>query len=117
MYQIPVCAMQFDNIEARLESALGSRRKALHNHANIGDGEFGREGISGREGNGTRRDRLPPALLSWYDVSTPPRRIGTALSAGMRELNTGNRTVLLQKARYACERLDVLVFPDAQVQR
>src|ERR1700685_1739021 len=68
----------------------------------------------GVEGDGTGRYRFP-AAGDRHGATATPRHVRAGLASGMRELNARHSALRLYEARNAGERLNVLVFPDAEI--
>jgi hypothetical protein len=60
----------------------------------------------------------PPTYLRRLQArSSFPGRLTTGLPSGMGQLNAGNRSLRMNKSRYARKRLDMLISPDPHIPR
>ena len=115
--QVAVRAMDLDHVESRPQGARRSLAEAIGETVNFRLGERVRRRVSGAERHGAGRRRLPAAFGLGQQTAAIPRPLRTAFSPGVRQLDARRRALAVQESRDASQKLDVLVFPDAQVVR
>src|SRR5207253_9036518 len=109
MEQISVRGVNFDNAESRQAGAARRRDEGFDNLPNPAFVQRRGMRIPVREGNGAGRDGRPATFGFRYHSRAFPGAHRAALSYCMLPLSSGDRALVPNETRDACERLDSLV--------
>ena len=113
--QVAVGGVDLDHAEAGVVGALRRLDERLLQPVDAGDVERFRRRIIVGEGLGAGRERCPAAGILGHLAVAGPGAVGAGLAAGVRQLDAGDRALLVDEMRGAGERLEMPVAPDTQV--
>ena len=117
MDEISVGCMYFDDLDSRGERPFRGRDKILDHGADFHFAHFHGGRVAGVKRNRARRERLPSSVGYSDGRSSLPGDPRTAFTACVSELDTRDRSVIVQQSNDAREFLDVPVFPQTQIRR
>src|SRR5450759_826372 len=104
-------------LETGFARATSASRKLGDHMADAGLVEFTRHSIAFAEGHRRRSNNRPAAFALAQRALRLPTQCDAGLAASMSQLQGGYATLLTRQARDACQRLDLLIVPDAQIAR
>ena len=110
--------VDLDHAKAGSAGALRGSDERLDGVGDVARRHVARLRIGVRELHGAGRHDVGPAAFAFRDRAvTAPRAIGARLAAGMRELHARDAALRVHEADDACQHLDVIVLPDAEIFR
>ena len=109
-------AMDLDHLETGLKGAVCRHAEGTNNVLNAHPVQFIGRLAAGIEWDGTRADDRTPSTHRLRDRhSALPRRRRARLASGVRQLDSGGRSVLPDKCRDTGQLLDVIVRVDPEI--
>src|SRR5712664_749625 len=118
MNQVSVSSVNLNDTEARFTGTACRRGKSGNDVLNTIDRKRSRHRIVIGERQRTRRNDIAPPAFTFGNLPVAcPWRVRAALAAGMRQLHPSHAALLVNKPHDASQRLNVIVFPAAQVLR
>ena len=120
MYQIAVRVVDFDDIEACFERALGCVGPARLEHRHVGDGKLSRDDVACRHRLGRGRNRVPlfvatRQVLGRQRPVAVPGPLHGAFAPCMCDLNAGHNALRLHEGGNALQGGHVRRRPQAEI--
>jgi len=113
--EIAVGGVDFDEVEAGGEGAVGGGGEVGDDLVHAGAVEGGGRGVGVVEGDGGGSDGLPAAFGGRNDAGFLPWDGHAGFASGVGELGAGVGAMVVEEGGDAAELGDVVVFPDAEV--
>src|SRR5260370_2030392 len=108
--------VNLNNTEARFTGTACGGGKSRNDVLNTIDRERSGHRIVIGKGQCARGNDIVPTSTTFGDHSVArPRRISAGLATGVRQLNPGHASLLMNKPDDSSQRLNVIIHPDAQV--
>src|SRR5260370_32477324 len=118
MNQVSMSGVNLNDAKARFTGTACRRGKSRNDVANAIARERPWHRIVIGERQRARRNDIVPTAFTFGNCSVArPWRVRAAFTAGMRQLHPSHAALLVDKPHDASHRLNVSVFPDAQVLR
>jgi hypothetical protein len=117
MKEVAMRAVNFNHLKTREESAAGCRHEGIDNDPYFRICQLERRRIVCAKGQRAGSDGRPSALRFRNKHPTFPRYTATRLPSGMRDLDSRNGALLLDKRSDSTQLNDVVVLPYSQIGR
>src|ERR1700692_2971054 len=118
MNQVSMSSVNLNDTEARFAGTARRRDKSKTNVLDTFDRERLRHRIGIRKSQCARSNDIVPPSITFGDHSLAcPWPVSASLATGMRQLHPSHTALLMNKPDDSSQRLNVIVYPDAQVLR
>ena len=108
--------VNLDDLEACLPSVAGGGGKRFADAFHIRLHHFPGDGVSFGEGHRAGSDRLPSPVPGVQRLSSPPGNVGRGFPAGVRDLDTGHRSMLVDESGDFPEYRSLFPGPDPRIE-